>query len=389
MHLAEAAKLIRNRVVVVENLGALKNFMEASGGGLVARTIVVDISKPGHRQSSNKSAAVCLAPTATMQETWADQIKDIPATPVVGNVLIRPCNHSVDVLEAKLRFTHTHRKSISVPVSTPMRWMRYFGPAGSSRDGPQDDEQNGVDFVLRTIGKRAENEVTGEEIVEQSGPTASGDEAADDAEDDEDMEHTEPHETSAADKAFQQMTDPSLMSHRKLKELFGNRAGDLKNIIFQHSTRISRPAMCLSKEKFFVWRKTETAPPRCYRKGQVDPSVYISALASMLSTSNLPLSPNEILVDLTGGTPEVLVAGIVAGFSKVMYLSGNSEAEMMTMPSQEDERTHHIDYENYMSPSDGAFNMGVLAASSVTTLAPYVANHTQNIANTWKVESCK
>lgn len=57
----------------------------------------------------------------------------------------------------------------------------------------------------------------------------------------------------------------------------------------------------------------------------------------------------------------------------------------MTMPSKEDERTHQIDYENYMSLPDGAFNAGVLAAHAVETLAPYIANHSQKVAHAWKV----
>ena len=107
----------------------------------------------------------------------------------------------------------------------------------------------------------------------------------------------------------------------------------------------------------------------------------------MLSTSNMPLSPNEVLVDLTGGTPEVIVAGIVMGFSKVMFLANADEVSMMSLPSKEDERLHQIDFENYVPPPDGPFSGGTLAASAVETLAPYVANHVMGVEKSWKVDA--
>ena len=85
-------------------------------------------------------------------------------------------------------------------------------------------------------------------------------------------------------------------------------------------------------------RSSERAIPRRYRKGQVDASAFVSAIQSALASTNVPLSNNEVLVVLTGGTPEAAVAGIVCGYSKVLYISDKEEQEMMTLPTEDEEK---------------------------------------------------
>jgi hypothetical protein len=46
---------------------------------------------------------------------WATQIKTIPATPVIGHVLIRPASHSIEVFREQVLSTHSHRRTITVP----------------------------------------------------------------------------------------------------------------------------------------------------------------------------------------------------------------------------------------------------------------------------------
>ena len=87
---AQAATIIRNRVIALPSSDAVKTYMETTQRGLVARTVVVDVTMPASRQTGGKSRHVCLAPTAADQKMWSTQVKTIPATPVVGNVLIRP-----------------------------------------------------------------------------------------------------------------------------------------------------------------------------------------------------------------------------------------------------------------------------------------------------------
>ena len=141
------------------------------------------------------------------------------------------------------------------------------------------------------------------------------------------------------------MTDPALMPAKVLKELFGARANDIKSILFQHTTRIGTPADYLAKAGFFQWRKSEMSHYKKYRKGQVHPSVYISVLSGVLASSNVPLTNNEILVDITGGTPEVMVAGIVLGFKKVAFIAEGAEEVMMSIPTMDDQRVHSLNYD--------------------------------------------
>ena len=111
---AQAAVIIRNRVVAFPSTDAVKNYMETTQRGLVARTVIVDVTMPASRQTGSKSRLLCLAPTAADQKMWASQIKTIPATPVVGHVLIRPASHSIEVFHDAMLATHSHRRTITV-----------------------------------------------------------------------------------------------------------------------------------------------------------------------------------------------------------------------------------------------------------------------------------
>ena len=51
----QAAAILRNRVVSLSSAESAKVFMETSNRGLVARTIVIDVTKPRSRQSGVKS----------------------------------------------------------------------------------------------------------------------------------------------------------------------------------------------------------------------------------------------------------------------------------------------------------------------------------------------
>ena len=75
----------------------------------------------------------------------------------------------------------------------------------------------------------------------------------------------------------------------------------------------------------------------------MDTSVYIRALQSALSSSNVALSQNEVLVILTGGTPEALVAGIVCGYKRVFVVTEGLEYDMMQLPGHDVEG--QVDYD--------------------------------------------
>ena len=81
---------------------------------------------------------ICLAPTAADQKAWALQVKQLPATPIVGHVLIRPALHSLETLNQELQSTHSHKRSIIVPIAIPSEYLRYLACAG--RQCPHDEE---------------------------------------------------------------------------------------------------------------------------------------------------------------------------------------------------------------------------------------------------------
>ena len=117
---AQAAVVVRNRVVAFPSTDAVKNYMETTQRGLVARTVIVDVTMPAGRQTGAKSRSLCLAPTSADQKMWAGQIKTIPATPVVGHVLVRPASHSIQVFHDQMMATHSHRRTITVPLPVSM-----------------------------------------------------------------------------------------------------------------------------------------------------------------------------------------------------------------------------------------------------------------------------
>jgi hypothetical protein len=128
------------------------------------------------------------------------------------------------------------------------------------------------------------------------------------------------------------------MSMSQLHQQFGKAAGDLAGVFFQHSSRICHPARFLPKKEAVLVKSGERAIARRYRKGQVDASAFVSAMQSALASTNVPLSNNEVLVVLTGGTPEAVVAGIVCGYTKILYISDKLEQEMMTLPTEDEEK---------------------------------------------------
>lgn len=106
--------------------------------------------------------------------------------------------------------------------------------------------------------------------------------------------------------------------------------------------RITPPADFLRKSDALHIRMSERAHLKRYRKGQLDPSVWVRAFRSALSSSNAPLAQNESLAILTGGTPEAIVAGIIVGFKRIFVVADGIEHQMMQLPALDSE--HLVDY---------------------------------------------
>jgi hypothetical protein len=150
---------------------------------------------------------------------------------VMGHVLIRGCQMNVEALHSALNTTHCHRRMICVPIEVPPKFARYLKSAVSRSFGPGEDmERSGVDFSMRTIGRRAIEEID-----------IGDDKSASDADEDE-VEDEETTETTAMGS-----TDPHIMSARQLKAVFKNDAAEVQAVLFQHSTRITPHAQFLEK----------------------------------------------------------------------------------------------------------------------------------------------
>ena len=110
--------------------------------------------------------AVSSAPPVGEQKNWAAQIKQLPATPVVGHVLVlvRPAMYSIETLNLELQNTHAHKRSITVPIAIPAEFCTLNGPH---------DDSSGIDFVMRTIGRKLDKkEKDGVSDVHKVQPTA-------------------------------------------------------------------------------------------------------------------------------------------------------------------------------------------------------------------------
>jgi hypothetical protein len=258
-------------------------------------------------------------------------------------VVVRAAQHSVEVLNEELANTHAFRRSITVPIALPEEYLRYVRSGAARANGPNDSESTGVDFIMRTIGKRLDKDGKDDRKSKPEEPDGDVHESSGEGSDEEIGFDAAPSEEDAR---FQAVVDPAIMTSAQMKNVFGKRAPDMAGILFQHSARITGPASFLPRSSAFMWRKDERAPLRRYRKGQLDVSVWVKVLASSLSASNIELSPNEALVSLTGGTPEVAVAGMVLGFKKVFYVANGVEHIMMSMPTPEEERERQINWDS-------------------------------------------
>ena len=174
------------------------------------------------------------------------------------------------------------------------------------------------------------------------------------------------------------------MTTESLKKAFGRGALFMLGAMFQHSSKIAEEGMFLDP-KSMVQVTKENGKKVNYRKSQVHPSTVHAALKSVLSTTSAALNPQDVLVQACGGTPEAVVAGMMMGFSKIIYVAEGMETLWMKMPTEAEEKLHGINYNAFTSPSIDNPDTGCLAASAVKMLAPYVRNHVLDVTNTVKI----
>ena len=119
---------------------------------------------------------------------------------------------------------------ICVPVDVPSSYVRYLRSAASRSFGPNEEEKSGVDFTMRTIGRRFERK-----------PKEEEDEVDGDEEDDEGAGDHEDLgvEDAVEEDMLMEAADPHMMTARQLKATFKDNAMEMQSVLFQHSTRIT------------------------------------------------------------------------------------------------------------------------------------------------------
>lgn len=139
------------------------------------------------------------------------------------------------------------------------------------------------------------------------------------------------------------------MDAATLKKVFGDKANQAQGILFQHGTRITQQAEFMDPDRCLKLRKNERAAKQKYRKSQVHPTVWAEAMSSAHRSSDLPIMNNEVAVIMTGGTPEAIVGAMAAGYRTILYIASDAnEAQMMMLPTEVEEQTDAVDYNEYL-----------------------------------------
>ena len=157
--LKAASNLWRDKVFVFENVDQAKTWLESSQAGLRVRSVVIDVSMPDTLQTSSTSRDISKKPDEVHQKGWAASCKKLPATPIVGHLIIRPCQHDIHLFEKEVDNTHQHGRTITVQIALPKSFQAKLDSAQKRSFGPHNDtlERSGVDFVMRSIGRRSES----------------------------------------------------------------------------------------------------------------------------------------------------------------------------------------------------------------------------------------
>lgn len=374
--LLAAAAILRNRLVVVDSFQAAKAYMESSStSGYKCRICYCDLTQHATLQSKGSYTKVlCTQPNPKFQESLAGSILLLPMTSIIGSVVTRSGGVSLEKYNESMSTAFGRPSSLFVPVAMPAAYLKHIKSATKRALGPHTDmqERSGIEYTMRMIGAKSNN-VEGPDGIEMP---PDDDEEEDDEQDADMMEGAADGEVDTS--SLETMTTESL------KKAFGRGALFMLGAMFQHSSKIAEEGMFLDP-KNMIQMTRESGKKITYRKSQVHPSTVLSALKSVLSTTSAALNPQDVMVQGCGGTPEATVAGVLMGFSKVIYVAESKESVWMKMPTEAEEKLHNINYNAFTSPSIDDPDSGCLAAAAVRMLAPYIRNYVLDVANTVKI----
>jgi hypothetical protein len=227
-------------------------------------------------------------------------------------------------------------------------------------------ERSGVCFTMRAIGARG---------AEKKGAIAGGEE------DDDDVVSVQSEQSEVGEGQANGAQDPDLgavpidtMSQAQLQRTFGRSALDVVGAMWQHQSKIAEQARFMKKEDMISFI-TASGRKSVMRRSQVSPTVIYSALRSSISTSAVAIASHDTFIQLAGGTPEGIVAAIMMGFQKAIYVTTMAkEYSWMSLPSLATEYANKVDYLNYVSPDPDDPERGFLAAEAIKMLIPYIRN---------------
>ena len=230
-------------------------------------------------------------------------------------------------------------------------------------------ERSGVAFTMRCVGARKSS---------SSGTANNNKGGEDDKDDDESVQSMQSDDAGdnhvVGDEQDLGAVPLDIMSPAQLKKQFGRQALDVMGAMWQHQSKIAEQARFMQKGDVISY-VTASGRRSVMRRSQVHPTVIYSALRSVISTSAIGLSSQDAFVQVAGGTPEGIVAGIMMGSQKVVYLTNNDgEASWMSLPSRATEVSSRVDYMNYASLNPDEPERGFLAAEAVKLLIPYIRN---------------
>jgi len=342
-----SANKLRNSLHVFQSAGEVKAWMESRQQGYTARIINVDLGQSAIHQTQPSSRAPVMNPSQEKCKEWYRDVLSIPVTPVVGSVVVRPCGRSnVFYLDQELQQVFKYHRNLVVPLAVSQTTLGKWRSGAARSSGPDAGDKEAVDFVVRTVGLRTRGEGT-EGTTQGVGGVGGVGAGSDDDEEEmaEGADEESAREMSPDEKLFLERLDPSLMNETTLKEAFGDNMQDARAALFQFSSRIAQPGRFMEPRDVLKVSFGARLKPRPYRRAQLHPDTYCRAFNAAVDTHVLPISKTEVVVLLTGGTPEAAVAALSAGYSNVLVVAGDrNEALMYEPPTAAEEKDEHIDY---------------------------------------------
>lgn len=94
--------------------------MDQDNAGLNMRVGLVDVTMPPEVQTSGVSRRLSKQPKASTLKSLGQDVKLPPATPVIGNLLIRHNLMNLEAFYVEIERTHPHKRSVH--ARPPANW---------------------------------------------------------------------------------------------------------------------------------------------------------------------------------------------------------------------------------------------------------------------------